>query len=354
MLRDVTVTELRNAEYASISDEDCSALNAFENAMLAEKFPDDPPRAVEQTTAMLRGMPDHYAVNDFWVRDPSGDVVANGYGWWVKDVPENRHLVRAQLEVRPDRRRQGIGRLLVERLVGAAESDGRTVIQAMTHDRASAGEVFARRVGAEPKSATHTNRLLVSDLDVQLMRTWVDEGPKRADGYSLLWFDDRCPDDLLDAMADLMHVMETAPTDGLDIEGDKKTPEWIRKMEAWLKAEETERWVVIARHDATGELAGYTEVMWTRHRPLTVQQGDTGVWPKHRGHALGKWLKAAMALRVLEERPGIKDIRTGNADSNAPMLGINHAMGFKPYMAALWWNLNVDRAKDYLAGGSST
>jgi len=348
MLHGVTVSELHSAEYASIADDDCAALNAFENAMLAEKFPDDPPRKVEQTTAMLRGMPDHYSVNDYWVRDETGAVIANGYGWWIKDVPENRHLVRAQLEVHPGHRQRGIGRLLLERLVQAAESDGRTTIQAMTHDRVPAGEIFARRVGAEAKSAAHTNRLLISDLDVDLMSRWADEGPVRAKGYSLFGYDGRCPDDLLEQMAALMEVMHTAPTDGLDIEGDRKTPAWIRKMEAWLEAEQTDRWVLIARHDPTGELAGYTEVMWTPHRPETVQQGDTGVWPKHRGHALGKWLKAAMALRVLEERPGIKDIRTGNADSNAPMLGINHAMGFKPYMAAMWWNLDVTRARAYL------
>ena len=47
-MTDVTVEKLTS--YAGITDEACAALNAFENAMLAEKFPDDPPRAIAQTT----------------------------------------------------------------------------------------------------------------------------------------------------------------------------------------------------------------------------------------------------------------------------------------------------------------
>ena len=54
--------------------------------------------------------------------------------------------------------------------------------------------------------------------------------------------------------------------------------------------------------------------------------------PKYRGHGLGKWLKAAMLEKVLAERPAVKFVRTGNADENVPMLKINHALGFKPYV----------------------
>jgi len=40
-------------------------------------------------------------------------------------------------------------------------------------------------------------------------------------------------------------------------------------------------------------------------------------------------LKATMALRLVSERPEVRSISTGNAGSNAPMLSINHAMGFR-------------------------
>ena len=67
-----------------------------------------------------------------------------------------------------------------------------------TGERVPAGEAFARRVGAEPGSAIHTNRLLLADVDRDLVRKWVEHGPQRAPGYSLVTNDGRYPDDLIE------------------------------------------------------------------------------------------------------------------------------------------------------------
>lgn len=75
----------------------------------------------------------------------------------------------------------------------------------------------------------------------------------------------------------------------------------------------------------------------------------TGVFPEHRSKGLGRWLKAAMLDKVLKEQPQVKVVRIGNADSNAPMLKINHEPGFKPYMASALWQVEVSRVIEYLS-----
>ena len=70
--------------------------------------------------------------------------------------------------------------------------------------------------------------------------------------------------------------------------------------------------------------------------------------PEHRGHALGKWLKAVMLQRILDERPEAVDIRTGNADSNDAMLGINRELGFKPHRAYTTWQVTTEQVRKYL------
>jgi GNAT superfamily N-acetyltransferase len=74
--------------------------------------------------------------------------------------------------------------------------------------------------------------------------------------------------------------------------------------------------------------------------------------PEYRNHGLGRWLKAAMLAKVLHERPQVQFVRTGNANSNAPMLKINAALGFKPYLAQSIWQVETERVAAYLASKS--
>jgi hypothetical protein len=63
---------------------------------------------------------------------------------------------------------------------------------------------------------------------------------------------------------------------------------------------------------------------------------------------LGHWLKAEMMNKILMERPEVEFVRTGNANSNAPMLKINTEMGFKPYIANTIWQVDTAQVEKYL------
>lgn len=84
-------------------------------------------------------------------------------------------------------------------------------------------------------------------------------------------------------------------------------------------------------------------MVWHADNPAIAFQGDdTAVVPAHRGHALGKWLKATMLERLHRERPQVRRIRTGNADENAAMLGINRALGFRQAECGTAYQLDVE------------
>jgi mycothiol synthase len=59
-----------------------------------------------------------------------------------------------------------------------------------------------------------------------------------------------------------------------------------------------------------------------------------------------------MIQRIFDERPDVEDVRTGNADSNDPMLGINRQLGFKPFVSDYIWQVPVERVRAYLDGSS--
>ena len=346
-LRDITIEEV---DIRTIDDDDVVRLNTFDNLLRSETDPADPPTSVSSTRRGVHNIPEFRIVRTFWAQDADREIAASASTAYT-DVPENRHLIGLQITVREDRRRRGIARALLGHLVDAAEDTGRRLADFGTSERVPAGEAFAQRLGAKPGIATHVNRLLLADVDVAMVRRWASEGPDRAHGYSLVAIDGRYPDDLIAAIADVHEVMNTAPRGDLDVVDQRITPEFMRTWEASMLAQDVERWSLFARHDASGRLIGLSEVYYDPDEPRTVHQGDTGVHPDHRGHAIGKWMKAVMLERILRERPEAKDVRTGNADSNEPMLAINNQLGFRPYRAMTWWQVPVERIRAYV--GSS-
>ena len=246
----------------------------------------------------------------------------------------NEHMAWVEdLFVLPSHRRKDIGARLLEEVVGVARTADRTLV-ILGHDEANeAGAAFAKWAGGVPGHAERQSRLRLDELDRALMERWVAAAAERAGGYSLVAFDDRCPDDLLDELIRIKGAMNTAPrTEALD--DFVHTAEERRAAEAEFVATGAHQWVLCARHDATGQLAGFTELKLNPDRPWFVEQGDTAVDPPHRERGLGRWLKAVNILRLVDERPEAQVVETWNDGTNAAMLSINEAMGFRP--VAVW------------------
>ncbi len=341
---DVVISEI---DVPNISDDEIVAINDFSNLLAAESEPDDPPTPIELARAMFTNRPEFAVLRMFAAHQPDGSIVAIGNASFLR-TDENQHLLSAGIAVRSDRRRRGIAKELLRLIVGAAESEGRTLLIGGTREHVPGGGAFARTMGAEAAQANHVNRLVLADVDRQLVKRWIDDGPRRAPGYSLEWVDGIYPDDRLDEILDVMHVMNDAPRDDVQLEDMRITPEQYREMAKQIAAIDAELWALFVRHDGSGRLVGLTDVSWLAADPDTVSQGNTGVRPEHRGHGLGKWLKAVMLQRVLDERPQATDIRTGNADSNDAMLGINRQLGFKPYRAVTTWQITTEQVHAYL------
>ena len=260
---------------------------------------------------------------------------------FCRDVEGRRDIGAVDLfVVRPDRRRQGIGTYLLAEVSRRARQEGRARLEHFVPTSQSAGMAFAARTGAHPGLVDEQNRLDVARIDVGLMKQWVAEGEARTDQYSLIHLDDVCPDPWLERLTRVSHVMNTAPRSD-DREDVIPTPEQTRAHQTALVARGWWNWTLAVLHHASGELVGLTELGGSRHQPWLAQQGDTGVEPTHRGRGLAKWMKATNALRLLNEHPDATTIETNNAGVNAPMLAINHAMGFRRVAEWQEWTLPI-------------
>jgi GNAT superfamily N-acetyltransferase len=329
-------------------DHEYAALGAFADRLRAERQPDDPPIPLAERVAGYRNMPSFGAQDTWvlWAPDRSALLAVATLGRLLTE--ENAHLAQMGIEVLPEWRRQGLGRRLLAELVGAAEGYEKRLLLGATVDRVPAGEAFMVRLGAAKGMEAHTNQLKMADLDMDLVRRWIEAAAERARDFKLGLWVGPYPEEDLAAIARLHDVMNDAPLGDLEVEDMRFSPEQLRQIEQAVFSRGARRWVMYVREIATGRFAGYTEVVWHPDRPEILQQGDTGVLPEYRGHGLGKWLKAAMLAKVAAELPDVRLVRTGNADSNAAMLRINNDLGFQSYMAQAFWQVETTRVRAYL------
>jgi GNAT superfamily N-acetyltransferase len=321
---------------------DLAAVWALEVALEREALPAEPVPPVEQSVVEYRHQPS-YQHRRWWVARQGTQVVGQATCAF-NDLPENRSHALVNVMVAPEARRASLGTALFTLALGATEEWGCTLLDIEARV-GGPGAPFLQRLGAELRLVSRRSACRFEDLDRPMLEAWVRRSRERAAGYSIVTWDGPCPEQLIEAYADIKHVMNTAPLESLEREDDRFTPALCRAGEAARLAQGYEWSTVCARHEGSGELVGYTDVLFPRYWPTMAHQEDTGVWPKHRNRGLGRWIKAAMALRVLDERPAVRRIETWNAGSNEAMLNINVAMGFQPLENWGEWQVSTESAR---------
>lgn len=303
-----------------------------------EKEPGDEPMGLEQLLLSATNPKPEEDITRFLTLDGTGQAL----GWaqvTVCDTQDNRHLAWVEGGVRPEARRRGLGAELLRRCAEVARRADRTKL-VLGAVQGSAGDRFIEATGASYVYLARISRCPVAAIDRAEMERWAQPRP----GYTILTWDAPTPEQHLEGYAEVLHVMNTAPLQDADMEDEIITPDLLRGWERRLGETKGTKWVAVARHDATGHLVGLSELFFDGFRAERVEQWNTGVDPAHRGHRLGKVLKATNALRLLDERPHAVFIDTANQDENRPMLAINDAMGFRPHRRYRHYELPVATA----------
>ena len=254
-----------------------------------------------------------------------GTLSANG------STVDNLHRAHANVSVHPDRRREGIGSLLLDRARSWAGPEGRRVL---------AGEVFAPVGGTSPALAFaehHGFGVVMEDgmkvVDIPGTRdTWgelaAECAPYHRD-YELRTVWGPLPDDLVGGFVAIQNMfISEAPSGDADVEDEVWDEARLRGIEARAEA--------ARRRDARtfalasgGEVAALTEAFVNETVPHRGLQSGTLVVPAHRGHRLGLAIKVANQRAMAERFPELEWLMTGNADVNVHMNAINDRLGYR-------------------------
>jgi RimJ/RimL family protein N-acetyltransferase len=259
----------------------------------------------------------------------SGERTAAAFVRLLLPDLENRDRAFVSVTVHPRFRRRGLGRALLRHAAGRAAAGGRSFLDGNVV-QGSAGEAFARHLGAEAGLVDARRFLDLGKAEAGRFAALREEAAGHAAGYSLTSWTGVTPAEERARVAGVLNAMNDAPREEGWFEDDIWDADRVRdRGDMQLRFAGRRGYSIAAVHDASGEMAALTQLFVDPADPGWGHQGITGVTRPHRGHRLGLLTKAAMMEWMATAEPQLKHVETNNAEANSYMIAVNEALGFE-------------------------
>ncbi|WBQ03111.1 GNAT family N-acetyltransferase [Kribbella sp. CA-293567] len=308
-----------------VSPSDESAFRAWYDVLLAGAVADRPAAIVETHQALASSlgtdnpMKARLAVAAF---EDDRVVGAMLFEYWLQS---NLDAVSVEIDVAPADRRRGIATALWGWARSRAAELGRTIFQCELAVPEGftvetwPGSVFAAQLGFVVEN-------IEDHLVVELPWTGSVE-VEPLEGYVLTSWAGPCPEEHLQALADLRTAMDRdVPTGGMTKDLVPWDVEKIRAQQVRTARNYLALFTMARTPD--GAPAGYTTIYLSKSNPDAAQQDDTLVLRAHRGHNLGTHLKLANLDQLAAHRTTQKLLHTWTAETNTAMQKVNARFGF--------------------------
>ncbi|MEU9337061.1 GNAT family N-acetyltransferase [Streptomyces sp. NPDC048290] len=240
--------------------------------------------------------------------------------------PGQEHLAELTLQVHPAERRRRVGSQLLDAAVAAARADARRCVIAQA-EAGSPGDHFLPTRGFRKVLTLRFSRLPLADADTAAL-AHVIERPHP--GYRLTSWCGTVPDGLAETFAASRRAMDDMPMDDTDYGTVTWDVDRVRAAAKAVAQRGDQLHTVAAVDTSDGSIAGFTELVVPGDGRGDGQHYGTGVLPEHRGHGLGRWMKAESIRHALGRYPDLGGLLTDTADSNTHMRQINDGLGYTP------------------------
>ncbi|SIN22638.1 GNAT family N-acetyltransferase [Micromonospora cremea] len=329
MVREWDPRTASSAEIASLLD--------TLNAVLAVDLPQDPQWREDSLREYLAEvMPGERRISWIAQAEPTGPgdpgaVLGQVHVLLLGDIGVLEVLVH------PSARRTGLGRDLVLRAARRVYQEGfRSIGVEVVGDTPAVG--FYESLGFTREYVETRSVLDLATVDwteLAGMATGIGAG------YHLEFFPGGPPDDLIEAYA--RAKAEVRDVDDGELRPSSYDPQRLRDSLDTLHRRGMKPYIVLARHEQSGEVAGLTEVVVPAQHPTRADQYDTIVAQDHRGYGIDRAIKARMLLELRSAEPALAEVQTWNAQANEAMLKVNAELGYRPDRD--WCEYSVDIAE---------
>jgi GNAT superfamily N-acetyltransferase len=224
--------------------------------------------------------------------------------------------------VHPDHRRSGVGTGMLHGVLPTLREQGRSVVEGWNIPADGIGERWAAGLGFTRTNATVAQQLLLAQTDPA---RWAVAVPA---GYRLLRWVGSAPEQHVESFACAQNAMHDSPRGQVGLKVPLWTAQRVRADEEWARTNGTRRLVVAALHEASNEVVGFTEVELRAGRTDLAAINNTAVRSEHRGHGLGRVVKADQARWLRADYPGFTRVMTATAVDNHAMIKVNEQIGY--------------------------
>jgi GNAT superfamily N-acetyltransferase len=272
-------------------------------------------------------------------------------GYLVMSLPlrDNLENVEIDLHVDPAFRRRGVGRALHAHAVGRTLDLGRRRLSGASvaelpggQHRGIAGRRFAEAMNAKPALDEVRRRLDFATADEGALVVMLAEARSRADGYQVVSWRDRTPDEYAADTGYLEGRLNSdAPIGDLALEPEVVDTQRLREREQLYRLAGIRVYSTGVVHKPSGRLVALTTLARMATVPWHAWQWITLVDPAHRGHRLGALVKIENLRFARGHESALRVVDTWNAAVNSHMISINEAMGFRPVDSWIMWQQEV-------------
>ncbi|MFI1396844.1 GNAT family N-acetyltransferase [Streptomyces sp. NPDC020681] len=247
------------------------------------------------------------------------------------------HLTELTVEVHPAERRRGFGSRLLDAAVDSARKDGRRSVVAQA-EAGTPGDAFLAARGFRKVLTLTYARLPLADVDLAALAKDIEQ-PRP--GYRLRSWQGTVPDEFAETFAGSRRAMDDMPMDDTDYGTVSWDVDRVRAAARAIEARGDLLHTVVAVDESDGSIAGFTELVVPGGGRGDGQHYGTGVLPEHRGHGLGRWMKAESVRQARERYPELGGLLTDTADSNTHMRRINDRLGYAPTHTSFEYQLDL-------------
>ncbi|MFI9330099.1 GNAT family N-acetyltransferase [Kitasatospora sp. NPDC052868] len=251
--------------------------------------------------------------------------------------PGQEHLAELDLQVHPAERRNRVGSTLLDAAVAAARRDGRRCVITQAEAGSPADRFLPTRGFRTVLTLTFT-RLPLAEADITALTGITEQAHP---GYRLASWEGTVPDSLAETFVASRHAMDDMPMGGTDFGTVTWDLDRVRAAAAAVEKRGNLLHTVVAIDESDGSIAGFTELVVPGDGKGDGQHYGTGVLPEHRGHGLGRWMKAASIRHARERHPDLGGLLTDTADNNPYMRHINDALGYAPTHTTFEYQLDL-------------